>query len=176
MSMFKNITRGGQLQIHQLRMFHQIFNFAFVISLVITLSFIAFYINKQMQEPKGQYAYEYICAKFLIGTVGKFSKISEITQTITLGDSSKIKASSINVIRSEKIIRAAHECYALLVMKLKHACGVFISSFMLIFMIWFKYGQNQKKTDITKGKSLVTIDQLARELKKDKIDSDIVIE
>jgi type IV conjugative transfer system coupling protein TraD len=174
MSFFGNITRGGQLQIHQLRMFHQIFNFAFLISFIISVIFIGYQINQEYSKPESKYAVEYAKAKFLVRYLNNFSK-NDITQRINIAGGS-IKVKSRHILKMKKYIIAGEEAKTLLIYRGKQASAIFIGSFILIFVIWFKYGRSQKQTDITKGISLVLPEQLARTIKSEKAASDIEIE
>jgi hypothetical protein len=62
----------------------------------------------------GNYAYEYAKAKFLVNVLGKFSKLSDITQEVSLGGAS-IKTRSINVLKAKNFITAADSCYLLFI-------------------------------------------------------------
>ena len=79
MSFLKHITRGGQLQIHQLRMFHQILNFAFLISLVISGLFFCYQVSENLTEKDKQYTIAYMKANCLVSVNGLMPKL-DITQ------------------------------------------------------------------------------------------------
>ena len=83
MNLFNNITRGGQLQIHQLRMFHQIFSFALLISFVIALLFFIYQIDKDLPSKQQRYAAGYVKAKLLLSVTSIFPKM-DVTQVVIL--------------------------------------------------------------------------------------------
>ncbi len=173
MNFFKNITRGGQLQIHQLRMFHQIFNFAILISMVIAFVFFLYQVNNDLPDGQKQYAISYFKAKCLISLTSVIPKM-EVTQTVIVNNKS-LEVKSKNVIHSKAYFSAYQKSLALLVTKLKQSLLVLIVSFTSIFGLWFYYGMSQKKTDITKGIKLVKPEILARQIRKEKNASDILI-
>ena len=52
--MFTNITRGGQLQIHQLRMLQQIFCFSFIISFAISFALFCRGVSQDIPLPQAK--------------------------------------------------------------------------------------------------------------------------
>lgn len=173
MNFFKNITRGGQLQIHQLRMFHQIFNFALLISIVIAGIFFVYKVNQDLPDRQKQYAVSYLKAKLLISVMSIIPRM-EATQTVQI-DNKQVQVRSKNVVQSRAYLKAYNNAHGLLVTKFKHSLLVTLISFLSIFGIWFYYGMSQKKTDITKGIKLVKPEALARQIRKEKTASDIII-
>ena len=174
MSFLKNITRGGQLQIHQLRMFHQILNFAFVISLVISGIFFCYQVNEDIAEKDKQYTIAYIKANCLVSVNSLVPKL-DITQKVLINNR-EMEVKSRDVIRSRAYVRSYNATIGLIATKFQHSLFVLFSSFVSIFAIWFYYGLRQKKTDITKGIKLVKPEVLAKQIRNEKQDSDIVIE
>lgn len=174
MSFLKNITRGGQLQIHQLRMFHQIFNFALLISVVVSIVFFCYQVNENLPDKEKRYAASYVKAKCLLSVTSIMPKM-EITQKVLI-DNRESEVKSKDVVRSKAYVKAYNNTISLIETKFKHSLVILALAFMSIFGLWFYYGMNQKKTDITKGIKLVKPEILAKQLKKEKIDSDIVIE
>ncbi len=173
MSFFKNITRGGQLQIHQLRMFHQIFNFALLLSLIVSIVFFCYQVNEDLTEKQKRYAVSYVKAKCLLSLMSIVPKM-DITQTVLIGNRES-EVRSKDVIRSKAYVAAYNNTKGLIVTKFKHSLFVLLGSFGAIFAIWFYYGFNQKKTDITKGIKLVKPEVLAKQIRKEKLASDILI-
>jgi len=173
MNFFKNITRGGQLQIHQLRMFHQIFNFAMLISIVISLVFFIYKVDQDLPDSQKQYAISYFKAKCFVSLTSIIPRM-EATQTVII-DNKQSEVKSKDVMRSKAYFKAYNQSISLLVNKFKHSLLVLVISFISIFGIWFYYGMSQKKTDITKGIKIVKPEVLAKQIKKEKIASDIII-
>ena len=173
MNLFNNITRGGQLQIHQLRMFHQIFSFALLISFVIALLFFIYQIDKDLPSKQQRYAAGYVKAKLLLSVTSIFPKM-DVTQVVIL-DGKQVEVKSKYVINNKKYISSYKHTSALLISKFKQSLLVLCFSFVVVFAVWFSYGLNQKKTGVTKGIKLVKPDVLAKQIKKEKIASDIVI-
>lgn len=174
MSFLKHITRGGQLQIHQLRMFHQILNFAFLISLVISGLFFCYQVSENLTEKDKQYTIAYIKANCLVSVNGLMPKL-DITQKVLINNR-EMEVKARDVIRSRAYIRSYNNTKELVSIKSQHSLFVLLGSFVSIFAIWFYYGFSQKKTDITKGIKLVKPEVLAKQIKKEGNASDIVID
>lgn len=173
MSFFKNITRGGQLQIHQLRMFHQIANFAFVISFVIAVLFFIVQINRDLPSKQVRQSLDYLKADYLISFSNVVPRI-EAMQVIIM-DSREVKVRSKDILKSSYYAKVYKQTKQVIKSDISYSILVLISSFIAIFAVWFYYGLNQKKTDTTKGIKLVTPEELAKQIKEQKVDSDIVI-
>lgn len=174
MSIFKNITRGGQLQIHQLRMFHQIFKFALWISIIIACIFFVYQVDRNLPEKQRQYAISYFKAKCLVNITSIIPKI-KVTQKVIINSQSS-EVLSIDVLRSDAYFRAYNYVLDILLEEFQSSLFMMVFAFISIFGIWFYYGVSQKRTDVTKGIKLVKPEVLARQIKKEKIASDIVIE
>jgi type IV conjugative transfer system coupling protein TraD len=173
MHFFKNITRGGQLQIHQLRMFHQIFNFALLISMIIALAFFMYKVNHDLPDRQKQYAIAYLKAKCLISLTSVMPKM-EVTQTIII-DNQYVEVKSKNIIGNRGYLRVYNQSIALLISKFKRSLFVLLGSFISIFGLWFYYGMSQKQTDVTKGIKLVKPEVLAKQIRRERKESDIMI-
>ena len=173
MSFFKNITRGGQLQIHQLRMFHQVFNFALLISFIIALGFFVYKVDQDLLERQKQYTLSYFKAKVLISVTSVIPK-ADPTQVVIVNKKA-IKARSNDILHNRAYIKAYDNTISLLLTKLKYALIIMLCSFLSIFSIWFYYGMSQKKTDVTKGIKLVKPEILAKQIRKENKASDIVV-
>lgn len=173
MNLFNNITRGGQLQIHQLRMFHQIFNFALLLSIIISVIFFCYQINENLDVKQKQYAISYAKAKYLL-SINELIPKTNITQKVS--SSRGIEERSANILKNRIYFAAYNNTKKLIEKKFKQSLLVLLGSFGAIFVIWFYYGFNQKRTDITKGIKLVKPEILAKQLKKEKKASDIVID
>lgn len=173
MSLFKNITRGGQLQIHQLRMFHQIFNFALLISIIVAGIFFVYQVNRNVPEQQRQYAISYLKAKCLVSITSVIPKM-KVTQNVIIDDQ-VAEVLSVDVLRSKSYFRAYNRTFEILISKLQYSLFIMFIAFSSIFGVWFYYGMSQKKTDVTKGIKLVKPEELAKQIRKEKIASDITI-
>ena len=169
MNLFSNITRGGQLQIHQLRMFQQIFCFALIISFIISFAVFCYGVKQNIPEKDAKYTYHYIKARFylIIGT--PLNK--DVKQLIDYQE-----VSSSDITRHPIYYRSALKTLIVIKKQAFEASIYFIVCFISIFTMWFLYGRNHKKTDITKGKSLISNKALHKILHQQNIESDIVIE
>lgn len=174
MSFLKNITRGGQIQIHQLRMFHQIANFAFVISFGIAVLFFIYQINSDTSSKQMKHSIDYLKADFLVKS-STVLPIVEAKQVIII-DNRATKVRSRDILNSSYYIKVYKQTKEIITGNISYSIIVLISSFISIFAVWFYYGLNQKKTDTTKGIKLVKPEELARQIKDQKVDSDIIIE
>lgn len=174
MSFFKNITRGGQLQIHQLRMFHQIANFAFFISFGVAVLFFIYQINSDVSSQQMKHSIDYIKADYLVKFSTVIPKI-EAKQVILLNNR-ETKVRSSDILRSPYYLKVYRQTKEIISENIGYSIIVLVGSFLAIFAVWFYYGLNQKKTDTTKGIKLVKSEELARQIKDQKVDSDIIIE
>lgn len=174
MSIFNNITRGGQLQIHQLRMFHQIFSFAMMISVVIAVIFFIYKVDKNVPQTQRIHAFSYAQAKLLVHMTNVLPKVDP-TQKIMIGNQ-PYEVKSKYIITNKEYFRSYNHTINLIFKIFKHSLLVLLGSFISTFMVWFYYGTSQKRTDITKGISLVKPEELAKQIKKEKVASDIIIE
>lgn len=174
MSFFKNITRGGQLQIHQLRMFHQIANFAFAISLAIAILFFITQVNRDLPSKQMRHSVDYLKAGYLVEFSNVLPRI-EATQVVIL-DNREANVRSRDILKSSYYTKVYKQTKEIIADNISYSVIVLITSFIIIFVVWFYYGLNQKRTDTTKGIKLVQPDELARQIKDQKVDSDIVVE
>jgi type IV conjugative transfer system coupling protein TraD len=173
MSIFKNITRGGQLQIHQLRMFHQIFKFALWISVIVAGIFFLYQVDRNIPDKQKQYAISYFKAQCLVKVTSIIPKL-KVSQKVTI-DNKVEKVLSIDILRSRVYFRAYNHALDILIAEFKHSLLIIIFAFISVFGLWFYYGVSQKKTDVTKGIKLVKPEALAKQIKKEKVASDIMI-
>lgn len=172
MSFLSNITTGGQLQIHQLRMFKQILIFAFSISIFISLIFGAYNYKQKIQSDDQTLAIEYLAAKFL--TRIPISNKNEIKQEIKLGKKTT-EVKSTYILTKTANIQAYGRVINIIKNSFKQTIILFISVYMIIFVIWASYGKKQKDTDIIKGRNFISPQELARHFKKINQVSDIII-
>ena len=174
MSILKNITRGGQLQIHQLRMFHQIFKFALLISIIVASIFFVYQVDKDIPDPQRQYALSYFKAQCLVKVTSIMPKL-KISQKVVI-DNKVEEVLSMDVLRSRVYFKAYNHALDIIIMKFQYSLIMLVFAFISVFGIWFYYGVSQKKTDVTKGIKLVKPEVLAKQIKKEKIASDIKID
>lgn len=64
--MFSNITRGGQLQIHQFRMLYQIISLALLLSISISIIYVIIFGYRDLSTRQARHTLEYLKANSLV--------------------------------------------------------------------------------------------------------------
>jgi type IV conjugative transfer system coupling protein TraD len=170
---FNNITRGGQLQIHQLRMLHQVCTFAVIVSLIITSIFVFYRFQKDFTTHQIRACFDYGKAKILY-SAGKSRNKTDVKQNVLIRGKT-IEVFSYRVLSSKHYRKVVGRTIAQLEAIGKRALWWFFSSMILTLGIWLSYGKTQKKTEITKGNMLVTPKEMRKQLYKQKLASDLKI-
>jgi type IV conjugative transfer system coupling protein TraD len=170
---FNNITRGGQIQIHQLRMLHQIATFAVLVSLIVSALFGAWKCHQKISSKEIAIVFDYSKARLML-LVAPSSKREEVVQTVFVhGQPTEVKSAHILASRF-------HQRTVRLALKKIRTIGLqtlwcFVGSLGLVLIVWLRYGASQKKTEITQGRQLVSVQDLRRSLERQSIASDLSI-
>ncbi len=172
--MFKAMTQGGQVHIHQLRMFKQIFVFGFIVAF---LSGGLYFGWACWRMPWGA-AYEVGWAKLLLATTSEV-KHSNMTQAYTPPSALKLpayKRRCLDVVADISLKQKIQE----LKMELKSAaykalfCGGL--AFFILGFFWLKRGGSHKETLHQRGVTFMHWTQLAKRLRQENQASDLMIE
>ena len=184
--MFNNFIGGGQVFLHKVRMFWQVFTRTIHIAFLLGV-LLASYINKrELMELDWQGFFSYrkaVLADSFDGIInGVRAGIGNTPNHITLVDAktgSGILATNADprkIIKST-IFRTANSKGMSLIFKVL-IWGVIITKlvFILIFFLWSKFGKDLKAEKTKEGANKVlTAKEVVRILRKDKIASDLKI-
>lgn len=161
--MSTNYIRGGQITLHQFRMFKQVFtkslSFALVIGVLIIAYRAAFWIDKVPWHKVWDYGYAHFNLMFAFGIEEK------VTQTLTLS------SGKVMTVRSKDVLNNRHYQSIILALQKKlwdelylyGLLSVALFTLLTIGLSWWGLKQHQKQH--TRGRMLVPASQLRRRLK-----------
>ena len=176
--MFKTLTQGGQVHIHQLRMFKQIFVFGFLVAL---LSGGGCFIWScwQIPSPLWRSAYEVTWAKsLLVTTPGSKHPIvkQRYTPPILFGNQMASYQRSCLAITQDPFLQEKQEEFKLEI-RIAAYKSLFMSglSFLLLAVFWIRRGGSHKEAKHHRGATFMPWQQLTQRLKREKQASDLMI-
>lgn len=181
--MFKTLTQGGQVHIHQLRMFKQIVIFGFLVSFISGGGFFA-YSCWRIPDSLWRSAYEMTWAKTLLALTFE-EKIHIITQVYTPpsflplkeGDlpPKPYKRKCLHIAQDPLLQEKAQD----LIIELKIAglksLGVAVVSLLILLMFWFRRGGSHKERKHKRGATFLSRRELAKLIKNRREASDLII-
>lgn len=176
--MFKTITQGGQVHIHQLRMFKQIFVFGFLLACLTGGGYFVWRCF-QLQPPLWRAALEITKAKLLLATTFA-EKEKTLTQTYTppnfLGTPTpSYRRRSLDIVHDKFLQEKVQE----LTLEIKIAglkgLGIGGLSFLLLMLFWLKRGGSHRKTQHQRGSTFMASSKLKKTIQKTKQASDITV-
>lgn len=173
--MFKTLTQGGQVHIHQLRMLKQVFIFGL---LVTFLAGGGFFVWSCYSLPTSLWraTLEVTKAKALLATTFEL-KQDRLTQLYTPLQS-KIKPyrrKCVNILKDPVLLDRTQD----LISELKIAAWKSLSiggiSFLLLMLFWLMRGRAYRQTQHQRGATCVSLKTLKRLIQKNKDASDLTI-
>jgi len=184
--MLNNFIGGGQVFLHKIRMFQQVFMRTLWVSLIIgTLSALAMY-NQELKETQWQAFYDYrkaiLADEFdsainsLRETIGK--EPTYVTYVSIKTKSGKIKTGfDPRDLRNFDIFQNINRKVIQLGWDILVALGFFTAlSFSVIFILWSRFGKNLKADKIKEGENkILTAKEVRNTLRKMKAMSDLVV-
>ncbi len=172
--MLDNSIRGGQIFIHQIRMFKQIAGYAGLIACVLGFT-IAAYLNVERFEniewhPALTYWRGFVIDKFddVVPSFGPINKQMMIN-VANLGKAHLIPIKEF--MQTGYFIRHGDRLLQLLIIFLLYGTGISFSVFLLIFWGWGRFGKFAKERKHLKGSQVKTAKEVASFLKSKKIAS-----
>lgn len=162
-----NFIRGGQIFLHQLRMFKQVLHSSLIASIVISFLGVGYLFLQNKDKGDWNAAITYAKASFL-------NKVDHIipnnkSSTIDVFYSKGLFAKDVSVSQVVKDKRFIRE-YNILISSLIDACkkllGLLIISILIIFGIWTRFGSKARGTEHTKGSKVLSSKEVASKLKK----------
>jgi len=185
--MFNNFIGGGQVFLHKIRMFWQVFTRTIHIALLLGIITSCLIHNREFKQLDHQAFFSYRKAVLADSFDGVMNEIrasignnpNYITFVAAKTNSGTLstKADPRKIIRSS-IFRTANNSGMNLIFKVLILAAVITALvFILIFLLWSKFGKDLKAEKTKEGvNKVLTAKEVARILVKDKIASDLKID
>ena len=173
MSLTKNFTQGGQVTLHNLRMIRQVFNVTFSTTLILSLIFFCFKTWQDYTPYQRQTALTYLTAQLKTGI--PFGNINKRTQTFTFEDGHKQKVRSVDLLANPWMKEQVADWERGLIHNLLLMGGFFILTFLSMLGFWVWRGKSKAKKEILSGSEEVPLSELIHKIKKDNMDSDLML-
>lgn len=165
----KYFIRGGQVTLHNIRMFSQIINVVLMISLGTFVIFNIFWYYKTNSDYE-QYVFKSWCWAKLVTNINEKSKQEHMTPS-----GIKYEALSQDILKSRNVRQTVDQVYSNAVMgfKISLFCYVLIASLAGYFIR--KKGKSITDDKLLNSHNLVPIKTYKRLVKKQKLQSDLII-
>ncbi|MBI2707956.1 MAG: type IV secretion system DNA-binding domain-containing protein [Proteobacteria bacterium] len=186
MTLFKTITQGGQVNLHQLHMLKQVLMAGVLVALVGGGSYFAWNMSV-LPSTDWRQAYERYWARFMLATTSD-EKHRELTQLYVppervanealppQGISPKRRAyqrSVLSVLKDPLILRATRRVEKFAETTAYESLAVGAAALLVILGVWFVIGRGQRLAKHERGNTLVSGKILARIIRKRKKASDL---
>jgi type IV conjugative transfer system coupling protein TraD len=173
MSLTKNFTQGGQVTLHNLRMIRQVLSVTLGTTLIISLLFFGFKTWQDHTPYQRQITLTYLVAQLKTGI--PFGDISKQTQTFVYEDGKKQKVRSIDILRDPWMKNQMGDVEDMLIINLILSFLLFLATFVGFISFWIWRGKARMRKEILSGSQEVPLNKLIRMIKKDKMDSDLML-
>lgn len=174
MAFFKTLTQGGQVHIHQLHMFKQVFVTGIIVALVIGASCFAW---KSYQLPG--YGWRALSqtswARFMIAT-NPAQKHSEFYQDYIPLKGKPYRRSCLSILKDPFLKKTTQQMETILkeiAIKSLHWAGL---SFLALMSLWFFLGRGHKQAQHQRGNTFMPFHKLTNLLRKKGEASDLVLD
>ncbi len=174
MAFFKTLTQGGQVHIHQLRMFKQILIAGIIVAFVVGVSCFSW---KSYQLPG--YGWRVLSqtswARFMI-TTNPVQKHPELYQDYTPLKGKSYRRSCLSILKNPFLKKATQQMETALkeiATKSLEWAGL---SFLALMALWFFLGRGHKQAQHQRGNTFLTHSQLAKLLRRKNMNSDLHLE
>ncbi len=174
MTFFKTLTQGGQVHIHQLHMFKQIFVAGIIVAFVMGVSCFAW---KSYQLP--EYGWRVLSqtswARFMTLT-NPVQKHPELYQDYVPLEGKSYRRSCLSILKDPFLKKTTHQ----MEMALKDIAYKSLEwaglSFLTLMALWFFLGRAHRRAKHQRGNSFMEFSKLARLLKRKGESSDLTLE
>ena len=176
--MFKTITQGGQVHIHQLRMFKQVFVFGFLLAL-FTGGGAFLWQSWKIPSPLWRAALEVTKAKILLATTFE-EKQKTLTQLYTppslLGTHlTSYRRPCFSTLHDPFLQKKTQDLkIELKIIGLK-SCFIGVLSLLCMMVFWLRRGGTHKQTQHQRGSTFIEPKKLAKLLKRRTQASDLIL-
>ncbi len=178
--MLNDFTGGGQIFLHKIRMFSQVLNRSLTAALIVTIVILSAISYKPVRQLDLRAAMTYQKALF---AEGLDDALSGIRLVITSGPQSYTKIDAFDkhgvygrdiyprkIIKSQLLKTAYLEVRDFIYMRLLIGLGIITCIFLLIFVVWSRFGRDVKEEKHISGATIKTAKEVARYLRSiDKV-------
>jgi len=166
MALFKTITQGGQVHIHQLRMLKQIFCAGCIASLVIGGGYFGWKCFNIPTHAR-QMAYETYWAKFMMATNPDVNH-KKLTQMYTPAKGEPFRRHSLSILKDPHLQNTTAKVERYVVLMGIKSLWMALWAFLGVMGFWFVYGLSQKRKQHQRGTTLVPWKDLKRLIRRNR--------
>lgn len=174
MAFFKTLTQGGQVHIHQLHMFKQIFVAGIIVAFVVGVSCFAWK-SYQLPEYRWRALSQTSWARFMLAT-NPVQKHPDLYQDYVPLKGKPYRRSCLSIVKDPFLQKITHQ----MEMALKDIAYKSIEwaglSFLALMALWFFLGRAHRQAKHQRGNSFMTFSKLARLLRRKGEASDLTLE
>ncbi len=171
MSIFRTITQGGQVHIHQLHMLKQVVMAGLIVAFVTGLSYFSW---KSYNFPGYEWRVlsQVTWAKFMISTTPSEQHPHLYQEYVPL-KGKPYKRSCINILKDPFLQKTTKQIEIRLGQAFYTSLWMALAGFLTVMVLWFFMGRRQKQTDHQRGTTLLPWEKLASLIKKEDKASDL---
>lgn len=177
--MLNNFIGGGQIFLHNIRMFFQVLHRSFMTAFLISIAVVVVISYKSAMRLDLVAAVTYQKAMFTCGISDAFSGMRLAINPRSKNQVSKIDAydkygiyardiDAAKVLKSRHFQQAYTEVIAFLKLRLIMLLVTMTVAFIVIYLLWSKFGSEAKAKKMLSGTSIKTAKEVARYLKRHK--------
>lgn len=171
MALFKTITQGGQVHIHQLHMLKQIVSAGIIVALITGSGF---FVVKSLNLPSAGWRVlsEVTWARFMVAT-NPAENHKQLTQMYTAPKGVSYKRHCLSILNDPLLQKTSKTMERLLEQIFYQSLKFAGYAFFLAMIFWFYFGKAQQKAQHQRGNTIVPWKSLASFLKRQGEASDI---
>lgn len=171
MSIFRTITQGGQVHIHQLHMLKQVVMAGLIVAFVTGLFYFSW---KSYHFPGYEWRVlsQMTWAKFIIATTPSEQHPHLYQEYVPL-KGKPYKRSCLNILKDPLLQKTTAQIEIRLKQAFYASLWMALAGFLTVMALWFFMGRRQKQTDHQRGTTLLPWEKLANLIKKEDKASDL---
>jgi len=171
MSIFRTITQGGQVHIHQLHMLKQVVVAGLIVAFVIGLSYFSW---KSYNFPTYEWRVlsQVTWAKFMISTTPSEQHPNLYQEYVPL-KGKPYKRGCLNLLKDPFLRKTTEQIEIRLRQAFYSSLWMALAGFLTVMALWFFMGRRQKQTDHQRGTTLLPWKKLASLIKREDQASDL---
>ncbi len=171
MSIFRTITQGGQVHIHQLHMLKQVVVAGLIVAFVVGISSFSW---KSYNFPGYEWRVlsQVTWAKFMISTTPSEQHPHLYQEYVPL-KGKPYKRSCLNILKDPLLQKTTAQIEMRLSQAFYTSLWMALAGFLTVMALWFFMGRRQKQTDHQRGTTLLPWRKLANLIKRENQASDL---
>ncbi|MBP6951893.1 MAG: type IV secretion system DNA-binding domain-containing protein [Alphaproteobacteria bacterium] len=171
MSIFRTITQGGQVHIHQLHMLKQVVMAGMIVAFVTGLSYFSWK-SYNFLGYEWRVLSQVTWAKFMIATTPSEQHPNLYQEYVPL-KGKPYKRSCLNILKDPLLRKTTEQIEMRLGKAFYTSLWMALAGFLIVMALWFFMGRRQKQTDHQRGTTLLPWRKLATLIKKEDQASDL---